>query len=112
MAYKVKKGKPFLSRNVKPNEPDAKNRGWLKLATVHRVKGLEFDQVILASANEVLIPLDYTLKNKGDAISLDEAETEERSLVYVALIRARKSAVILSYGKISHFFNMNKHPLY
>ena len=37
---------------IKPNQPDAEVNGTLKLATVHRVKGLEFDQLILASAND------------------------------------------------------------
>ena len=90
---------------IKPNEPDVDGESSVKLATVHRVKGLEFDQVILASANDGLIPLDYALRNKGDAVSLEDAETEERSLVYVAITRARKSAVIVGYGGLSGFFN-------
>lgn len=90
---------------IKPNEPDNDNASLLKLATVHRVKGLEFDQVILASANDGLIPLDFALNNKGDAVSLQDADTEERSLVYVAITRARKSAMILGYGNLSNFFS-------
>ena len=89
---------------IRPNEPDVKESEALKLATVHRVKGLEFDQVILASANEGLIPLDYAMKDKADVISKEEAETEERSLVYVAITRARKAAFVLSYGALSPFF--------
>ncbi|MCA9129857.1 MAG: AAA family ATPase [Planctomycetales bacterium] len=73
----------------------------LKLATMHRVKGLEFDQVILASMNAGLVPLPLALQNKGDQVSLDKAETEERSLVYVAITRARKSSFVLSYGQPS-----------
>lgn len=71
---------------------------------MHRVKGLEFDQVILASANDGLIPLDFVLNNKADNISREDAETEERSLVYVAITRARKSAFVLGYGVLSRFF--------
>lgn len=89
---------------IKPNEPDVPDIDAVKLATVHRVKGLEFDQVILASANDGLIPLDFALKNKADAISKEDADTEERSLVYVAITRARKSAFVLSYGAISEYF--------
>ncbi len=73
----------------------------LKLATMHRVKGLEFDQIILASMNDGLVPLPLALQNKGDQVSRDKAETEERSLVYVALTRARKSGFLLSYGRPS-----------
>lgn len=89
---------------IKPNEPDKEASQSLKLATIHRVKGLEFDQLILASANDGLIPLDIALENKGDAISLEEAETEERGLVYVAITRARKAAFVLGYGELSRFF--------
>lgn len=89
---------------IKPSESESPNTNAIRLATVHRVKGLEFDQVILASANDGLIPLEYALRNKGDAISKEDADTEERSLVYVAITRARKSAFILSYGAVSEYF--------
>ncbi len=88
---------------IKPSQPDAENDNELKLATVHRVKGLEFDQLILASANDGLIPLNYALDDKGDDVSRSDAETEERSLVYVAITRARKVAYVLSYGEQSKF---------
>lgn len=89
---------------IKPSEPDKETGHSLKLATVHRVKGLEFDQLILASANDGLVPLDIALQNKADVTSSEQAETEERCLVYVALTRARKAAFILSYGALSRFF--------
>ncbi|MDK1024542.1 MAG: 3'-5' exonuclease, partial [Gammaproteobacteria bacterium] len=89
---------------IKPNEPEKESSQSLKLATVHRVKGLEFDQVILASAHDGLIPLDIALRDKGDEVSLEEAETEERSLVYVAITRARKRAFVVGYGGMSSFF--------
>lgn len=94
------------SKRIEPNEA-ANNDcdGHVNLATVHRVKGLEFDQVILASANDGLVPLSYAIQDKADKVSLRQAENEERSLVYVALTRARKSAVVVSYGKASRFFN-------
>jgi len=94
------------TRLIKPNEASDNNQhDCLNLATVHRVKGLEFDQVILASANEGLIPLTYALEGKADRISMRQAENEERSLVYVALTRARKSSVVISYGRKSVFFD-------
>jgi superfamily I DNA/RNA helicase/mRNA-degrading endonuclease RelE of RelBE toxin-antitoxin system len=87
---------------IKPSEAETKTRNVLKLATIHRVKGLEFDQLILASANEGLIPLFSALEGKADESSLIQAETEERSLVYVAITRARKQAFVLSYGRESN----------
>ena len=89
---------------IEPNKADDEKSTALKLATVHRVKGLEFDQLILASANQGLVPLDIALRDKGDKVSKEDAETEERSLVYVAVTRARKKAFILSCGPMSQFF--------
>ena len=89
---------------IKPSEPESLDVDAIRLATVHRVKGLEFDQVILASANDGLIPLDFALRDKADVVSKEEADTEERSLVYVAITRARKSAFVLSYGATSKYF--------
>lgn len=88
---------------IRPSEGETRNGDVIKLATIHRVKGLEFDQLILASANEGLIPLSIALEGKADESSLIQAETEERSLVYVAITRARKQAFVLSYGRTSNF---------
>jgi superfamily I DNA/RNA helicase len=67
------------------------------------VKGLEFDIVFLASCNEGLFPLSYAMQNKGDDISYELAEAEERSLMYVALTRAKKAVYVTSYGRESVF---------
>ena len=70
----------------------------VRLATMHRVKGLEFERVVMASMNEGLVPLSVAIAGKGDDTARDVAETEERSLVYVAATRARKELLALSYG--------------
>jgi superfamily I DNA/RNA helicase len=68
------------------------------------VKGLEFDRVILASINEGLVPLATAVKDKGDPVEARQADLEERSLLYVAVTRAKKEAYVLSYGKESPYF--------
>jgi superfamily I DNA/RNA helicase/mRNA-degrading endonuclease RelE of RelBE toxin-antitoxin system len=90
---------------IKASEPETTDENVLHLATIHRVKGLEFDQVILASANEGLIPLEFAMRDKADEVSRGQAETEERGLVYVAITRARRAAYVLSYGKESPFLS-------
>ncbi len=75
----------------------------IRLATIHRVKGLEFDTIILASCNEGLIPFDLAIKNRADDISKEEAIFQERALLYVALTRAKREVIICSYGKESPF---------
>jgi len=79
-------------------------KGTINLATMHRVKGLEFDYVILASANKGMVPYSYVIDKAGDPVTKRQKENEERSLVYVSLTRARKQAFVLAYGEMSEWF--------
>ena len=65
---------------------------------MHRVKGLEFERVVMASMNEGLVPLSAAIESGSDDAARESAETEERSLVYVAATRAKKELLVLSYG--------------
>jgi mRNA-degrading endonuclease RelE of RelBE toxin-antitoxin system len=76
----------------------------INLATMHRVKGLEFDAVFLASMNENFMPLKQSIESANDEVSRRQRENEERSLVYVSLTRARKISFVLSYGQPSKYF--------
>jgi len=78
--------------------------GALNLATMHRVKGLEFDAVFVASANRGLLPLDFVLSTAADAVTRRQRENEERALAYVSLTRARKLAFVFGYGQMSEWF--------
>jgi superfamily I DNA/RNA helicase len=49
----------------------------VRLATMHRVKGLEFDKILLASVNQGLIPLQQAIRDRGDAVELRQADLEE-----------------------------------
>jgi len=78
----------------------------INLATMHRVKGLEFDAVFLASANKGLIPLDFVVNSAADAVTRRQLENEERALVYVSLTRARKLAYVFGYGSMGDWFEV------
>ena len=79
--------------------------GALNLATMHRVKGLEFDAIFLASANKGQVPLDYVVNSAADVVTRRQRENEERALVYVSVTRARKLAFIFGYGHMSDWFS-------
>ena len=83
--------------------PDDAGGDAVRLATMHRVKGLEFDRVIMASVNEGLVPLPQAIRGRADDSSREWAETEERALVYVAATRARKELLVLAHGTPSAF---------
>jgi len=82
---------------------DAAHQGDVRLATIHRVKGLEFDEMIIASLNEGIVPLKAALDGAGDPVELKQADLEERALLYVAITRAKKRALLLSYGVVSPY---------
>ena len=89
-------GLPFLY--LDKDTPEDSGSG-VRLATMHRVKGLEFAHVLVTAVNEGVIPYVYA---GGEA--LDEAELlQERCLLHVAASRARDTLVITSYGRPSGF---------
>ncbi|MGM0639094.1 MAG: UvrD-helicase domain-containing protein, partial [Pseudomonadota bacterium] len=78
--------------------------GELNLATMHRVKGLEFDAVFVASVNRGLVPLAPVIQSAADAVTRRQRENEERALLYVSLTRARKLAFVYGYVQMSEWF--------
>jgi len=70
----------------------------LRLATMHRVKGLEFDCIVVAGVNEGIVPLTQTPAGEADAFEAAENETRERALLYVAVTRAKRGVLISSHG--------------
>ena len=84
-------------------QADQEHDHCVRVATMHRVKGLEFDRVVVASVNRNLVPLPAAVKNRGDEASQEMAETGERALLYVAATRAKKELLVLSYGRRSRF---------
>ena len=86
---------------VQANSSDRGEDDQVRIATMHRVKGLEFDQMIIVSVNEGIVPLSYAVAGKGDKVEARQADLEERALLYVAMTRAMRHAVICSYGEPS-----------
>ena len=82
-----------ISRNTKDN---ISNNG-IRLATMHRVKGLDFDHVIIASMNAGVVPLVLSERSDEQQIE-DEKLLREKSIVFVAATRAKKSLLVTYYG--------------
>lgn len=83
------------------DSPDETSSG-VRLATMHRVKGLEFDRMVIASVNENMVPL-ATVIPGGDGPGRTAAEIAERALLFVAAIRAKKELAVSSFGTSSPF---------
>lgn len=92
-------------KSHKIKRKEAENRGidGVRIATMHRVKGLEFDYVFLVGINDDMVPYKKIVDGDIDKISRNEKINNERSLLYVSATRAKKSVFVSSYGTISQF---------
>ena len=82
---------------------DQKREGaGVRLATMHRVKGLEFPVMVLAGINARYMPLQLNPKD-DDPIAAANHEFRERSLLFVAATRARDMLVVTNWGTPSPF---------
>lgn len=88
------------SFEIKANKIDDRSFEGVRIATMHRVKGLEFDHVFVAAVNKKVLPYGSRADFEDD-ISLEEFRTGEKCLLYVALTRARKNAYISCFGGLS-----------
>jgi UvrD/REP helicase N-terminal domain/UvrD-like helicase C-terminal domain len=81
----------------------------VRLATMHRVKGLEFPVMILAGVNAGVIP-SRRASAGDDSVGRAEHEEKERSLLFVAATRARDRLIVTSYGQPSPFLSVGSNP--
>ncbi len=86
---------------IRRNEAEKRSVPGVRLATMHRIKGLEFETVIVAGVNEGIVPLDAAVNNTDDPVVRKESENLERALLYVAATRARRQVVVCSFGAAS-----------
>ncbi len=106
--------KEFLSREgfecyeVRRDAAEQREKPGVRVATMHRIKGLEFDHIIVASANSKVIPWPQALLCGDDVVARRNAETSERALLYVALTRARRSALVTAHGSLSPFLEASQ----
>ena len=84
-------------------EAEDRDNKCIRIATMHRVKGLEFDYVFLIGINDGIMPLKHFIDLSTDGIIKEQRITAERSLLYVAATRAKKVVFVSSYGKKSEF---------
>jgi len=84
-----------LTYRLPRQNTDDRTKQGLRIATMHRVKGLEFEHIFIAGVNKGIVPM-------GAALT-DEQDLQERSLFYVALTRAKTSVIVSSCGKPSDY---------
>lgn len=91
----------IATRTIRRDTRDDPASPGVRLATMHRVKGLEFDRVVIAAANDKVLPLASALARASDQAGREDQEQQERALFYVALTRARQEVLVTSHGAAS-----------
>jgi superfamily I DNA/RNA helicase len=95
---------------IRRDAAEQRDKPGVRIATMHRVKGLEFEHIIIVGANRGVVPLDQAIHESEDDVAKRNAETAERALLYVALTRSKKSATVTAYGEISPFVSKSGRP--
>lgn len=96
---------------IRRSKVDDRNLKGIRVATMHRIKGLEFKHIIVVSANSGTIPHQIAV-NREDPVAQAAAMKAERCLLYVVLTRAKQTAIITSYGGMSEFISeLLKHKM-
>ena len=78
----------------------------VRLATMHRVKGLEFGHVFLAGMSRTAVPNTMSIRNSKDPVEKSDNDIRERALVHVAATRAIEHLFISWYGDGCEYFGV------
>lgn len=82
---------------------DDRSKEGVRLATMHRIKGLEFHCVMMAGINHGVVPLGKAMKASQDVVEQRLTDINERALFHVAATRAVRYLYISSYGTPSEY---------
>ena len=97
------KQRGLKTRRLSRDASDDRQHDGVRLATMHRVKGLEFRYVFLAAINEGVCPLDAAVENTEDPTERRSSELNERALFHVSASRAIRRLWVSSSGAPSCF---------
>ena len=89
------------TQTIQKDEADNQAIDGLRVATMHRVKGLQFDYMLIPSVNHDIMPLQSVFDRLTDETARDNFIQQERSLLHVAVTRAKQGAIVTSYDQCS-----------
>jgi superfamily I DNA/RNA helicase/mRNA-degrading endonuclease RelE of RelBE toxin-antitoxin system len=93
---------------IKRDEPDTqRNPDLLKFATMHRVKGLQFDYIFLPGLNHDILPLQSGLQKSFNEQTRNIFTQGEKCLLHVAATRAKKQVLVSYWGEPSSLLPIN-----
>lgn len=91
------------TRKLSRQMPDNRSLPGVRLATMHRVKGLEFKAVFMAGINYGVVPLSLRDQETQDPVEARLCDVNERALFHVSATRAIRHLAITSHGVPSSY---------
>lgn len=98
--------KGYRTFEIKPSRKDDKTLTGIRLSTMHRAKGLEFDCVVLIGMDESNMPNRKAVESAENRMEEKDLILQERLLLYVAVTRAKKEIAITCTGNMTPFLQL------
>ncbi|MEC9483103.1 MAG: UvrD-helicase domain-containing protein [Halomonas sp.] len=92
----------IATRRVSRDAADDLRQPGVRLATMHRVKGLEFKRVYIVCVNDGVVPAPAASRTE-DPVEKRNRELNERALLHVAATRSIERLYVSSHGAASSF---------
>lgn len=102
----LKTGDIHLKR-IHRDQPDNPLDDGVRIGTMHRVKGLQFNYMLLPALNADVLPLKSVLDYCTDETTEELFTVGERSLLHVAATRAKKQVIASYHGQPSPFLDLS-----
>lgn len=88
---------------IRKDRSEDRSEPGVRLATMHRAKGLEFERVIIAGVSEGTVPLGKALSRADDEAVQEQIRKRERSLLYVSATRAKREVIVTCHDEPSQW---------
>ena len=86
---------------IRNDRAEDRSEPGVRLATMHRAKGLEFERVIIPGVSNGIVPLDKALSQAEDEATRNQLLKRERSLLYVSATRAKREVIVTCHDEPS-----------
>lgn len=93
----------FATHTLSRQQIDDRSKEGVRIATMHRVKGLEFRCVMMAAIKQGVVPLRAAMTASEDVVEQRLTDVNERALFHVAATRAVRYLYISSHETPSEY---------
>jgi superfamily I DNA/RNA helicase len=91
----------LATQRLQPNKPDDRDVEGVRLTTMHRAKGLEFQGVALPFLSRATFPTASILKSAVDDVDRRNILQQQKALLHVAATRAKRDLRVSWSGEPS-----------